>query len=87
MVRRCPNVVTSSRPYCADHLELGDYGPEWRKISDEQLAREPWCQCGCGRPAEVVDHVIPRSQGGTDDRSNLRSLARTCHGEKTWRIG
>jgi 5-methylcytosine-specific restriction endonuclease McrA len=28
----------------------------------------------CGEPATVVDHIISRRQGGSDDVSNLRSL-------------
>jgi 5-methylcytosine-specific restriction endonuclease McrA len=30
-----------------------------------------------------VDHIIPRSQGGTNDPKNLQALCITCHGKKT----
>jgi 5-methylcytosine-specific restriction endonuclease McrA len=34
-----------------------------------------------------VDHVLPVSQGGTNDLSNLNALCRNCHGERTSRQG
>jgi hypothetical protein len=37
------------------------------------------CTCGCGRKADHVHHLQPRSWGGTDDPSNLAGVARTCH--------
>ena len=56
----------------------------WQKIAKAQLAREPMCQ-GCeSAPATAVDHVIPISHGGPmRERSNLQSLCRDCHQEKT----
>lgn len=51
------------------------------------------CECGCGRRAESVHHVVPRSQGGGDVRENLMAIAgdgtRLCHGaledrRRTW---
>lgn len=47
------------------------------------------CQCkDCqAKPvpliATEVDHIIPRSQGGTDDHSNLRAINGDCHRKKT----
>jgi 5-methylcytosine-specific restriction protein A len=40
---------------------------------------------GDGRPTEEVDHILPKSQGGTDDRANLQGLCRTHHSAKTMR--
>jgi 5-methylcytosine-specific restriction endonuclease McrA len=47
--------------------------------------------CGiCGEPLHanpkdkpVVDHVIPRSLGGTDDASNLQAAHRSCNARKS----
>jgi 5-methylcytosine-specific restriction endonuclease McrA len=30
----------------------------------------------------TIDHVVPRSKGGTDDRSNLQTLCRPCNEKK-----
>lgn len=39
----------------------------------------------CGRPmADEVDHVVPLSEGGADDESNLRPIHSVpCHRDKT----
>jgi 5-methylcytosine-specific restriction enzyme A len=41
--------------------------------------------CGphCTGFATQVDHVIPRSQGGSDHDSNLSAACKPCHDEKT----
>jgi hypothetical protein len=49
------------------------------------LARDGWRCCSCGRSAKVegiileVDHILPRSKGGTDDTENLQTLCRKCN--------
>lgn len=35
----------------------------------------------CGAQAEHYHHVIPRSLGGTDDKTNLVPLCNYCHGK------
>lgn len=64
------------------------YGAEWRKRRQRILTRDNWCCVTCAKtgrvtPASEVDHVIPRAEGGDDSDSNLQSLCRTCHLEKT----
>jgi 5-methylcytosine-specific restriction enzyme A len=44
------------------------------------------CQL-CPRPATEVDHVIPRSAGGTDHPSNLRAICHPCHVKRSGRQG
>lgn len=40
-------------------------------------------RCGyCGDTAETVDHVLPRSRGGTDSWFNLISACGPCNGRK-----
>jgi 5-methylcytosine-specific restriction protein A len=63
------------------------YGRRWMKLRaqildrDRHLCQCPRCQGGKVRvrPATQVDHVLPRSRGGTDDPSNLRAVNADCH--------
>jgi 5-methylcytosine-specific restriction protein A len=41
----------------------------------------------CGLLATTVDHIISKSQGGTDHPSNLQSLCATHHASKSGREG
>ncbi|MEQ9372999.1 MAG: HNH endonuclease [Coleofasciculus chthonoplastes F3-SA18-01] len=48
------------------------------------LARDKWKCCSCGRSAKDgitlhVDHIKPRSLGGTDDIKNLQTLCLKCN--------
>lgn len=36
----------------------------------------------CGEPAETIDHVIPKSRGGTDEPGNLVPACRRCNASK-----
>lgn len=46
------------------------------------LARDNWTCCSCGRSSKEdgitleVDHILPRSKGGTDDLNNLQTLCK-----------
>lgn len=33
--------------------------------------------------ATIVDHIVPLSQGGSDERSNKQGLCEPCHDEKS----
>jgi 5-methylcytosine-specific restriction endonuclease McrA len=49
------------------------------------LARDKWKCLSCGRSAREdgvlleVDHIIPRSKGGSNDMSNLQTLCKKCN--------
>lgn len=38
---------------------------------------------GCPQLATELDHVVPVSQGGTDDRANVQGLCTDHHRDKT----
>jgi 5-methylcytosine-specific restriction endonuclease McrA len=59
----------------------------WKLARAERLSIDNWqCQdCGrvvTGREAHV-DHIVPKSAGGSDLMDNLRTLCRNCHSRKT----
>jgi hypothetical protein len=49
------------------------------------LARDNWTCCSCGRSSKEegitleVDHIIPRSKGGSNDIGNLQALCKKCN--------
>jgi 5-methylcytosine-specific restriction protein A len=54
------------------------------------LAEEPFCRWCIERDqvtiesrSTICDHIIPLTEDGTDDRSNLAGMCATCHDEKT----
>jgi 5-methylcytosine-specific restriction enzyme A len=56
---------------------------EWRGARKRHLRDHPDCVI-CGQPANIVDHIRSRAEGGADlDPGNLQSLCRQCHGRKT----
>ena len=64
------------------------YGTYWRKLRSQVLARDGGLCQECLRQGRTVaatdvDHVVPKSRGGTDDMSNLQALCRECHRVKT----
>lgn len=47
------------------------------------LARDGYVCHLCGLPgADSVDHIIPRSRGGSDDESNLRAAHAVCNNRR-----
>ncbi len=61
------------------------YGAAWRRLRAAFLMANP--DCYCGALATEVDHVKPRSQGGTDALENLQALCKPHHSAKTARQG
>ena len=50
------------------------------------FARDGWACQYCGRTAENVDHVIPRSRGGTHTWDNVVAACRRCNSRKENRL-
>lgn len=64
------------------------YGYQWQKLRKLVLQRDSYlCQeCYSKKkltPATDVDHIKPKSAGGTDHEDNLQSLCKPCHDLKT----
>ena len=50
------------------------------------FARDTWACQYCGRPAENLDHVIPRSRGGRHTWENVVASCRRCNSRKENRL-
>lgn len=85
--------------YCSRHAEPAwahdavngsrherGYGSRWVKRRAVKLAHDPNCAV-CGAPAVTVDHIVPKTAGGSDDWANLQSLCDLHHRRKSGREG
>lgn len=64
------------------------YGAAWDKVRKIVLARDKGLCQECLRRSQyrlaaVVDHKIPKFEGGTDEEENLQALCKACHDAKT----
>jgi 5-methylcytosine-specific restriction enzyme A len=64
------------------------YGSSWRKLRDQVMRRDnglcqPCLKAGRVTQASAVDHVVPKSEGGTDAEGNLQAICEACHKAKT----
>ena len=65
------------------------YDSKWRKLSQKYRAANPLCEAhkdlGMYLPVDLVDHIVPVhiAPDRRMDTSNLQSLCRACHADKT----
>jgi len=50
---------------------------DW-SLAKEKLEEEGCCRY-CGKPYPDPAHIVPRSQGGGQDKESIIPLCRTCH--------
>ena len=55
---------------------------DWKKRRLLILQRDGYTCAYCQRDANSVDHVVPRSHGGTDDLDNLVACCSSCNSSK-----
>jgi len=90
----CPNLVEAGtggrcekhkRPSWEGRRGFEGYKGEYLKNRAVVLKDEPVCRiCGI-RPSTTVDHIIPKSKGGSDQRENLRGVCKSCHDKRSQR--
>ncbi len=80
LVAGCPGfAVLKGR--CERHRQTTSqrgYGARWQSISRRLRDGAACVMCG-SRERLAVDHVVPRSLGGSNARGNLRTLCASCH--------
>lgn len=80
---RCPSCTQANnraREHRRGTPSQRGYGADWRALRPKILARDKGICRFCGRPgADSVDHVIPKSRGGTDAAENLAAAHRFCN--------
>lgn len=64
------------------------YGTAWDRTREHILVRDcglcqPCLRDGLVTAASAVDHIVPKSRGGTDDPDNLQAICTACHRAKT----
>jgi 5-methylcytosine-specific restriction enzyme A len=88
--RHHPAGWRSPRPWQGSTGQQGCQHPlprNWPALRRRVLAEEPLCRpcAAAGRTSasREVDHIVPRSQGGTTERVNLQGICSACHRAKT----
>ncbi|MGW5361244.1 HNH endonuclease [Actinopolymorpha pittospori] len=89
---RCPEHRVKDKPRARRNPDRPTasqrgYGSAWQKLRQAIIIRDgKRCQA-CGHRGDrdnplSVDHVMPKSKGGTDSASNLITLCRKCNSSK-----
>ena len=67
------------------------YGHEWARIRERYVKEHPLCErClkeGRYTSVEEVHHILPVSRGGTNAKSNLMSVCKSCHNKLHIELG
>jgi len=89
----CPELAPPGKPNCQSHTptpwasrETREPLPSnWRALRAAVLERDNHtCHApGCRTKATHVDHITPRSLGGSHHMTNLQALCRSCHATKS----
>lgn len=93
MLRFDPECSGRERTFVSGHNTAGggaSYGKAARRrygLTRDDFAElmDHWdneCAYGCGRRASSIDHILPRSRGGTNRADNLVPACSTCNSSK-----
>src|SRR5262245_39389667 len=81
---RCPNHPPTSAQYRPARPSVidGTYTKGWPTVRAFVLERDEHVCQYCGNEANTVDHIIPRSKGGTTNPTNLVACCASCNRAK-----
>lgn len=65
------------------HLKKNGSTRKWRQIRAQILKRDYDTCYICEGFANEVDHIVPRSRGGTDEPDNLAAICKSCNSDKS----
>lgn len=61
-------------------MQIPHLGEDWQSLWKRAImVRDRWTCRYCGAPAEHIDHVVPRCQGGADSLDNLVAACAACN--------
>jgi HNH endonuclease len=85
--RFSPGKMANNAKYCEDCRSPYD-AADWQRVRKIVLERDGYICKWCGRPGNVVDHLIPVSKGGpSDDPDLLVTSCRPCNSSRNARGG
>jgi 5-methylcytosine-specific restriction protein A len=84
---RCGQHARRPWKHAAPSRHARGYGYAWVQVRAEVLREQPICTACHAARSTTVDHIIPKADGGTDARGNLRGLCKWCHQRKSGREG
>jgi len=98
-VAGCRHTTTERHGYCIAHADKakpfsrgsagkGRGGRRWRQLREQVKQRDKGLCQQCLKEGKIktggfCDHIVPKSEGGTDALSNLQMLCKSCHDSKT----
>jgi len=59
---------------------------EWKRLRLEILQRDQHTCYMCGDVGTEIDHIFPRSKGGSDEPENLAAACRRCNNAKSGKV-
>jgi 5-methylcytosine-specific restriction endonuclease McrA len=85
VVEGCAQIVTGPEG-CPVHTVKRRRDARYQRLRRRMLAEHPYCSY-CGSPGTdgnrlTLDHVVPLSQGGSNDRENLTVACDRCNKSK-----
>lgn len=78
----CRRAKVSQRSATRGTRQAQGYGADYQRARAAVIAAQPYC-AGCYTTERLTaDHIVPLSQGGSNDVSNLRTYCLSCNSRR-----